>query len=34
MNYVLFALLVVVQVPAYLWAKVRGKDYTWKGGAQ
>lgn len=28
------AIVVVVQVPAWLWAKCRGRSYHWWGGPQ
>jgi hypothetical protein len=32
--YPFMLLIAAVQVPAWLWAKARGKNYQWWGGAQ
>lgn len=34
MSHLVAAVMFVIQVPAWLWAKAHGRPYKWWGGAQ
>lgn len=33
-SYLILLAIAAVQVPAWAWAKLRGRDYQWWGGPQ